>query len=301
MTEPAPLFELVSARIDREGVPLLEGISLSANGPRIALLGDWTAVFDLLEGNGALVSGSARVHGTPLATALADGVVGSVRREPILPKSWTTTRYLEESALLLGMNRADAIISTRGVLAILGLEGLSQKKLGTLEAHERRAAAIARARLGEPTVIAIEAPLAGLDAERPYLLELVERASAGRACIVSIDDTNPTGEAASLAERANDVLVLERGTLVGALLAERFLVSVTANAHSFAEALTRDGLVVHVAHPNGTYGAFDAAVASGSGALRFLVETTSSEAILGASLDTNAPVVELVPVGTRSP
>jgi ABC-2 type transport system ATP-binding protein len=301
MTEASPLFELVSARIDREGVPLLEGLSLSANGPRIALLGDWTALFELLEGNALLVSGSARVHGTALSAALADGVVGSVRRESILPKSWTTTRYLEESARLHGMSRSDAVTSTRGVLAILGLEELAQKKLGTLRDHERRAASIARARLGEPAVIAIEAPLAGADAERTYLLELVERACAGRASIVSIDDTNPTGEAATLAENANDVLVLERGTLVGPLRAERFLVSVTANAHSFAEALARDGLVVHVARPNGTFGPFDAAVATGGGALRFLVETTNAETILGASLDTNAPVVELVPVGARSP
>lgn len=287
MTEAAPLFELVAARIDREGVPLLEGVSLSSNGPRVALLGDWTALFDLLEGDATLVSGSARVQGTALATALADGVVGSVRRQPILPKSWTTAHYLEQSGRLLGMSRSDATTTTRGVLAMLGLEALSDKKLGALREHERRAASIARARLGEPAVLAIEAPLAGADAERAYLLELVERASAGRASIVSHDDTNPSAEAATLVERANDVLILERGTLVGALRAERYLVGVTTNAQAFADALARDGLVVH-------------AVGTDGSTLRFLVETTTSEAILEASLGTNAPIIELVPVGARS-
>jgi ABC-type arginine transport system ATPase subunit len=284
MTEAVPLLELVSARIDREGIPLLEGISASANGPRVALLGDWTALFDLLEGRGALVSGTASLSGTPIGTAIAEGVAGIVRRELLLPKSWTTTRYLEESALLLGMSRTDATQSARGILAMLGLGAFAQKKLGALRDHERRAASIARARLGEPVVLAFEAPLALADAERPFLLELIERACTGRACIISDDDTNPSGESATLAERANDVLVLERGTLVGGLRAERFLVSVTENAEAFSEALKRDGLVVHAV-----------------GGHRFLIETSSSEAILGASLDTNAPVIELVPVGTRTP
>jgi ABC-type Na+ transport system ATPase subunit NatA len=284
MTEAAPLFELVSARIDREGIPLLEGLSATANGPRVMLLGDWTALFDLFEGQGSLAGGSARISGTPIGSAIAEGVATISRRELTLPKSWTTTRYLEESALLLGMSRHDATTSARGVLAMLGLGALAQKKLGTLRAHERKAASIARARLGEPLVLAFEAPLSGVDAERSFLLELIERACTGRACIVSDDDTNPSGESAALAERANDVLVLEGGTLVGALRAQRFLVSVTANAEAFVEALKRDGLVVHEVAGH-----------------RLLIETSSSEAILGAALDTNAPVVELLPVGTRTP
>jgi ABC-type multidrug transport system ATPase subunit len=299
MSDAPPVLELVTARIDREGIPLLDGISAIAKGPRVALLGDWTGLFDLIDARGALVGGTACVLGVPLATALADGVVASVRRDLVLPKGWTLTRYLEQSARLLGMSASDATTSARGVLAMLGLAAMAGKQLGTLRPHERRAAAIARARLGEPNVLAFEAPLTNADAERAYVLELIERAVAGRACIVSTDDTNPTDEAATLADRANDVLVLEHGTLVGALRAERYLVSVTANAQAFAEALARDGLVVHVANPNGTYRPFDAAT-SMSGALRFVIETASSEPILAASIDANSPVVELRPLGTRA-
>jgi ABC-type Na+ transport system ATPase subunit NatA len=300
MTDAPPLFELVSARIDREGVPRIESLSVTAAGPRVALLGDWSALFELMQNEAKLVAGSVRLLGHSAEGVLGSGVAALSARDPELPKGWTVQRYLEESAALFGMRERDARDTARGVLAILGQTELETRKISSLRLHEQRAVSIARARLGEPLVLCLEAPLAGIDTELPYLVELIERAAVGRALVLSLDETDPEGEARALADRADDKLVLVAGALVGPTLATRFFVSVSDNAHSFADALSAQGHAIQVAQPNGSFGPVDPAELVRGGARRFIIETSSSDAILDASLATSAPILELRPLGKRA-
>ncbi len=306
MTESPPLLELASARIDRSGVPLLEGLSVTCAGPRVALLGGWGPVFELFDTEASLSAGSASILGHAAESATADGIVGLARRNRTLPKSWTAKRYLEESALLLGMRRSDARDAVTATLAMLGLNPLAPRKIGALDPHEQRALGIAHARLGEPPVLALESPFTGLERNLEFVVELVERASAGRALLISFDETNPSGVERSLAEGASEVLIVEAGTLVGqgapaqilGREAHRFLVTVSDHGQSFAEALAEKGHRLSVARPGGVFGPLGTEELS-RGALRLVVEAPSTAPILDASLESAAPVVELRPLGTR--
>ena len=75
------LLELVGARIDQDGVPLIEGLSLTAMGSTLALVGDFHGLFALLGGTADLVTGQVSVSGHDAERAVAAGVVGVARAE----------------------------------------------------------------------------------------------------------------------------------------------------------------------------------------------------------------------------
>lgn len=302
------LLELEAARIDLDAAPLLEGVSARAEGTRVGLAGDWSALFALFGARGRLSAGNVRVAGHDAASAVADGVLGIVPSAPLLPARWTVEKYLVEGARLAGLSKRDAKDRTSADLTSLALGHLSSRRIETLTPAEKRAVTLALALVDSPAVLAVEDVDAGLDdrAETVFV-DLVERAARDRSLVVSSRLPSRTGPTRALFERADTVLVLEAGTLVASgKLAESlpaeasYLVSVTRNAAELAERLAQRGLGVQVAGGAGGFAALDAEVlAAKGGAARFrirLAEGTTSNAILDAALEVEAPIVELRPL-----
>lgn len=305
----APLLECESLRVDVGGAVAVEGLTLQARGPRLALAGPVSPLFAVLSGAGRVASGAMRCLGRDARTAVAEGSIGLSLRDPALPSEWTVERYLIESGCLAGAGRRAAKDLARGALRSLGLSHLAERRFGTLTVAERRGCTLAAATQDAPAVVVAEAPLDDLDDRgRSWLAEVLERATAGRAWIVSVREVPEAGPERALLDRADEVAVIEAGAVVGqgplrdlALLDGRVLVSVTRNAAELGRALASRGLDVRVAGADGGFELLEAAASPGE-ARRLLVRSatpTDTDPILDAALEVDAPVVELIPIGRR--
>jgi len=294
--QATPLLSCDGARIDAGGVALLQGLSCVGAGNGLGLVGAWAPLFALIGREAELGAGRVEVDGTDARRATALGVVGLARHEPGMPPGWSATRYLTESARLLGLSMRQSRHAAHDALDTLGLAALGQRSLARLDAVERRALLIAHATLGAPRVLALEGPLDGLDpAAVARLLPLVDRAAAGRRLLWSAADPAPTGAARGLLDRMDEVLVLEAGSLVaegppGHALAPstRYLVTVARGACELTGQLEARGLDVHAAGDDAP-----------STAARLIVELGADSTpndVLSAALELSIPVLELVPL-----
>lgn len=292
------LLEIEDARIDQDGVPLIEGLTLRAEGNRAGFVGDASGLFALLGGSAELSAGRLLVAGRDAKGALAAGVVGLARRDPLLPESWDAERYLIEGARLGGLGRRAAADSVRSLLAGLGLAHLAGRRIATLTLTEKRAVALALALTDAPAVLAVEDPVSDLDARGVgELCSLIERAAADRALIVSTSALPRVGPEHALFARAEQVFLIEAGSLVGQGNLEaltqpgrRYLVSVSRRGKELAERLSAAGLPVAPAR------ASSAVIGEGARFLVSLPEAGGTLPIVEAALAAGAPIVELVPL-----
>ncbi|MEB2324381.1 MAG: BatA domain-containing protein [Sorangiineae bacterium] len=174
----------------------------------------------------------------------------------------------------------------------LGLTALAARPCSSLTPFERRACSLAEAALGAPPVLAVEAPLAGLDepAEQA-MLAVLERARARHRLIVSVETAPATGAAKNLLDALGEVIVLQAGRVVAEGSAEtalgrapRYLVRVTRHAAAFAAALAERGFAPTRASPDGA---------------RLVVEVGAAgdpSALVEVALELGAPIVELAPL-----
>lgn len=302
-----PLLFAEAARIDADGAPLLEATSFGAHGPRVVLVGDFHPLFLLLAGKARLAAGRVQILGHPAERAAADGIVGLALAEATLPPRFEAGQYLTESAALLGIGRGVAKSAARAALTKLHQEHLWNRRIETLTLAEQRAVTIAHAGLGAPPVLALETPFEGIHDERAlsWLAELLAVATHGHALLVSMTSLPHSGPERALADQADTVLQLRGGALVTAdagTAAGRYTVTVLENADEFCAQLTAAGARVT---PSGTGlgPAAPAAAAVAEGAQRLLVElpsTGSTQLILAAADDADAPLLELIPVTFES-
>jgi branched-chain amino acid transport system ATP-binding protein len=83
-------------------------------------------------------------------------------------------------------NRKDDVLSA---LEFVGLEAEPETKVGTLGAHERRLVEVARAVVGEPRVVLLDEPAAGLpDEETEHLAGVIQRIPEQRGALVVLVD-----------------------------------------------------------------------------------------------------------------
>ncbi|MCC6902622.1 MAG: hypothetical protein IT377_26860 [Polyangiaceae bacterium] len=285
------LFELDGARIDRDGVPLIEGLTLSSSGPSAGLAGDVAGVFALFDRSAHLVAGRALVSGHPAEGAVAAGVLGVCRAELTLPESWDLGRYLTEGARLGGLSRREAADRVRALLAELDLAHLATRRLSTLTLAEKRAAGLGLSLLDSPAVLAIEDPVSGLDDRGVELVcRAVERARAGRQLLISSRALPLTGPEHALWASLDEVMVIESGAVVarGPLAAldqpgDRYLVSVTRHAAELCAHLETAGIGVTQTGERARL------VVS-------LPDASTTDVIVEAALAVQAPIVELVPL-----
>ena len=290
-----------AARIDLGSRPLLTQLNVKTDATRLALLGDWTPLFRLLSGEAELAGGSLSVCGIAVPAGVQNGSIGVMRLDPPLPPAWTTERLLTSSAELCGIPHKSAERATFKTLDALGLMSLSGKRLGHLPAAERRALLVAHAVLTDPKALCLEQPLAGLDtAAEQLLLAVIERASQGRRLIVALGDVSLNAGDRELSARCEEHLRLTAGVVVSESAEPKASSRVTAticrNHHAFAEALAQRGLRAHPTHEAGILNALTSPHAGP--AWRYLVELVDGRtaAILDAALETDAGLLELLPV-----
>lgn len=300
MSEAATL-SADAARIDVLGQPLLSRLTLSASAERVALLGDWSALFLLLSGDAQLVSGSLQLAGADVPQAVEQGRVGLMRLDPLLPPTWSVEQLLAASAELCGTPRKVAPKTAFQTLERLGLAGLAARRLAHLDRAERRAVLVAHAAITEPRVLCLELPLAGLDTQgEAAVLAVLERASAGRRLLVAFGDVELGPGARQLLQSCSERWRLAAGvaTLESAEAAPiaRVTATICRNHQAFARALEARGLSAYPTHEAGVLGTLTSP--SAGPCWRYLVELPggSTAPVLDAAIETEASLVELLPV-----
>jgi ABC-type Na+ transport system ATPase subunit NatA len=298
-SEPATLLA-TAARIDLVGQPLVAKLDVESDARRLALLGDWSALFRLLSGEAELAGGVLLIGGAAVPVGVQQGSIGVMRLDPLLPPAWSAEHLLTSSAELAGMTKRSAERAAFKTLDALGLMALSGKRLGHLPPVERRALLVAHALLTDPKVLCLEQPLAGLDTgAEQLLLAVIERAVGPRRLIVALGDVSLGAGDRELYGRSDEQLRLSAGVVVRAAAdnaaTSRVTATICRNHQAFAAALAQRGLQAHPTHEAGILGALTSAHAGP--AWRYLVELTdgSTAGVLDAALETDAGLLELIP------
>jgi zinc transport system ATP-binding protein len=293
-------LEARAARIDLLGLPLVVGLSLSSSSERLALLGDWSALFRLLAGEARLVAGQVELCGVPADQAVVRGQVGLGRLDPLLPAAWSAEQFLMASGELAGLSSGAARRAVGGTFEKLSLGTLAPRRLAHLQLAERRALLVAHALLTDPQVICLEQPLIGLDVAAEQLLSaVIERAAAGRRLIVSLAGPEHSRAERELLERAGAALRLHAGAVHSvpsdAATPRQVVATICRNHEAFANALAARGMQAQATHEAGVLGTLTSA--SAGPAWRYVIQLVdgSTAPVLDAALETEAGLIELVP------
>jgi ABC-type multidrug transport system ATPase subunit len=276
----APLLRCDQPRFVGEAVSFGQ---FEAQGPRLVLVGAWAPLFELLAGERSLSGGSVQVAGIDAEGAARSGRVGLALRDAPLPPSWTLGEVLKHSAALLGDGRRLAAERAR----------LAADELGP---GERRAASIAAACLGEPAVLALEEPFAGLEpASQAYVVAVLERALRTRPALISVCELSASVEQDNFVQSSDELLFLARHGLVArgpyaelVRAATSYRVVVTRSAEGLLSRLTEAGYEVRRVE----LAEVTSLVVVDSGSLGTLP-------LFRAALEADAPIVELVPFNLR--
>ncbi len=297
----APTLDAKAARIDLLGQPLLARLDAQSGAERVALLGDWSALFRLLSGEAELAAGTLHVSGVAVPLGVVQGAVGLMRLDPLLPSTWTAEQLLASSAELTGTPPKAAAKTASQTLEQLGLASLAARRLAHLQLAERRVLLIAHALLTAPRVLCLEQPLAGLDTHaEAAVLAVIERASVGRRLLVAVGDLELSPGSRQLAQMCGARLRLAAGVVVseldGSTVTSRVTATVSRNHQAFADALSARGLTAHATHEAGMLNALTSPLAGPC--WRYLVELPagSTAPVLDAALETEAGLVELLPL-----
>jgi ABC-2 type transport system ATP-binding protein len=216
MTEPIVRVHEVRKRFGR--ATALDGVSLDAAGGITGLLGPngagKTTLLRILATVMAPDAGEVRMGGLnparPLDRLAIRRSLGYMPQEPGFHRGFTAFEFVDYVAILKEMtDRRERHREVRRVLQLVGLERQARKKIRALSGGMRRRVALAQALLGEPRLLILDEPTAGLDPEqRLRFRELVSGLGEDHAVVLS---THQTEDVAALCNR---VVVMNHGSVL---------------------------------------------------------------------------------------
>ena len=140
--------------------------------------------------------------------------LGYMPQEPGFHRAFTAFEFVDYIAILKEMtDRRARHDEVRRVLSLVGLEGVSEKKIKALSGGMRRRVALAQSLLGDPDLLVLDEPTAGLDPEqRLRFREIVSERTSDQTVMLS---THQTEDVAALCQHVVVMLdgqVLFEGT-----------------------------------------------------------------------------------------
>ncbi len=136
--------------------------------------------------------------------------LGYMPQEPGFHRLFTAFEFVDYVAVLKEMtDRRSRHDEVRRVLDLAGLSDVSGKRIRTLSGGMRRRLALAQALIGDPALVVLDEPTAGLDPEqRMRFRDLVSRLGENRTVVLS---THQTEDVAALCEQ---VVVVDHGRVL---------------------------------------------------------------------------------------
>ena len=136
--------------------------------------------------------------------------LGYMPQEPGFHRSFTAFEFVDYIAILKEMtDRQSRHDEVRRVLTLVGLQNVMDRKIRALSGGMRRRVALAQALLGDPEMLVLDEPTAGLDPEqRLRFREIVSERATDRTVLLS---THQTEDVAALCPRV--VVMLDGAAL----------------------------------------------------------------------------------------
>ena len=207
----APLLEIEDLRVDVDGVPACDGLTLQTRGERVLVLGAPRVVFEATCGLRPVMRGRLHVRGLAAEAAVRGAILAGAPLDPPLPPKWTALEYITWSARLAGRSSSDARSLAKEAVALVALGPVAGATFERMPPHARRGVVVAAALATGASTIVLEDPLAGLPEEiAQTLAKIIVEALAERMWVVfgpRLSLTSP------LAMRADEALMVSSSRL----------------------------------------------------------------------------------------
>lgn len=135
--------------------------------------------------------------------------IGYMPQYPVFYRDFTVMDFMLYMCALKGISKKDGMERTKELLKIVNLADAEGKKIGALSGGMRQRVGIAQAMLGNPEILILDEPTAGLDPqERIRFRNLISRFSQDRIVLLA------THIVSDVEFIANEVMLLKEGKLI---------------------------------------------------------------------------------------
>lgn len=167
-----------------------------------------TTLFSILCGYLAADSGSVTILGQPAGSAALFGKVGALPQDAQFDPSFSILEQLQFYGRLQGLTAKAATDEAMRVLTLVDLATVAKQKAAMLSHGMRKRAAIAQAFIGQPQLVLLDEPTAGLDpANALAIRQLISQLSGECSFLISSHNIF------ELEQLCNKVLFLDKGIL----------------------------------------------------------------------------------------
>ena len=202
----------VAKQYKRGRVKALDSVSLTFTPGIYGLLGPNGAgkstLLNILTGSLRADAGQVKWNGTEIAKIPLDyrKILGYAPQHQGLYEEFTANRFLWYLAALKGIPKKEAAKEIQEVLQVVGLSDQQNRRLGTFSGGMKQRILIAQALLGNPQLLTLDEPTAGLDPqERIHIRNFISRISANRIVILA------THVVQDIAGIAKEIILLGNG------------------------------------------------------------------------------------------
>ena len=198
-----PVLRVEDLSVFLGGLPVLRGISMSVRaGEAVALLGGngsgKSTLVGAARGLWPVGRGSISLFGSPLGTFRRWSRIGYVPQRSTAPASGATVAEVVSSGRLALRKpfiprSAKDKRAVHDALELVGMGGRAKSDVRELSGGQQQRVAIARALAGEPELLVLDEPTAGVDLEHQHVLADVisARVNAGLAVVVVLHEVGP--------------------------------------------------------------------------------------------------------------
>jgi ABC-type multidrug transport system ATPase subunit len=169
-----------------------------------------TTTFSMLAGYLRPTAGEVEILGfPPTAVDALRGRLGVLPQDALLPATDTVGEFLLHMASLQGLPRRKALESTLTALDEVSGRDWWLQRCGSLSHGMAKRVALAQAFLGDPDIVLLDEPTAGLDPRVAWEVRQIVKAKKGR-CTIVVSSHNLQ----ELEEVCDAAAILDRGRLV---------------------------------------------------------------------------------------
>ena len=159
--------------------------------------------------------------------------LGFMPQYPELYPNFTVEEFLYYMASLKEIPRTDAKRQIPQILSSVGLDDIPRRKIGALSGGMKQRLALAQAVLGDPEVLILDEPTAGLDPkQRISIRNFISRAALSKIVLIA------THVVSDIEFIARDVIILKKGVIVD--FAPPHELTRKMEGHVFSVACTED-------------------------------------------------------------
>jgi len=138
-----------------------------AAGEHFALLGPngagKTTIVRMLLGFIKPTAGTITINGVPVSDPQSRQHIGYLAEENMIPPYLSGRRYLTRHAALIGLSGKEASRAVDRAVELVGMQGGEKKKSAAYSKGMKRRIGLAAAILGQPKLLILDEPIAGLD------------------------------------------------------------------------------------------------------------------------------------------